>query len=71
MIRSTDRLRELDRRYASTVVAQRTYEEALAIFSGLWVHARRLNPTIADDWAHDIEADIELARVLNGLPPRG
>jgi hypothetical protein len=70
MIRSTDRLREIDRHHTSTVVARRTYAEALAIFSGMWAHARQLNPTFPDDWAHDVEADIELARVLNGLPPR-
>lgn len=47
-----------------------TYPEALAVFASLWRHARALNPEFPGTWETDIEADLELARVLNGLPRR-
>jgi hypothetical protein len=31
---------------------------------------RQLRPDWPNDWRADVEADIELARVLNGLPAR-
>jgi hypothetical protein len=42
----------------------------LAIYAALWRHARALNPDFPTDWHEDIKADLELARVLNGLPRR-
>ena len=71
MIRSTERLREFERWYSATHIAPRSYGEALAIFAALWRHARRLNPDFPSHWQEDVKADVELARVLNGLPRRG
>jgi hypothetical protein len=68
LIRSSERLQEFERWYASTQLAQRSYQEALAVYAALWKHARALNPDFPSDWERDVEADIELARVLNGLP---
>jgi hypothetical protein len=68
VIGSVERLEDFERWYASTHLSRRSYLEALAVFAGLWRHARLLNPDFPGDWEADIEADIELARVLNGLP---
>ncbi len=68
MINESQRLREIEQRYASTVLAGRSYEEALAVFTALWRHARRIQPEFPGDWREDVQADIEMARVLNGLP---
>ncbi len=70
MINASQRLREFERRYASTVVDARSYQEALGIFTALWQHASRLQPAFPGDWREDVQADIELARVLNGLERR-
>lgn len=71
MIRSPATLNDLERHYAQTYVARRSYAEALAIFAALWRHARLVNPELPTDWREDVEPDITLARVLNGLPDRG
>lgn len=68
LIRVTDRLREFERWYAAERTAARTYPEALAIFAALWGHARQLNSDFPSEWQADVAADVELARVLNGLP---
>lgn len=68
MIGSVERLEEFDRWYASEVLSRRSYHEALRVFAALWRHARRLNPEFPGNWEEDVKADIELARVLNGLP---
>lgn len=70
MIRSTRKLAELDEWYARTRISSMSYEEALAVFTALWQHARQLNPEFPGPWEEDIAPDLELARVLNGLPPR-
>ena len=57
----------LERRFTREVSGARTYLEALRVFTSLWAHARRLNPDFPGRWQEDIAADLELARVLNGL----
>jgi hypothetical protein len=71
MIGDAQRLADFERWYARSRVDRLTYEDALAIFVGLWRHARLLNPDFPGNWREDIEADIELARVLNARPRSG
>ncbi|HUF51078.1 MAG TPA: hypothetical protein VMN60_09610 [Longimicrobiales bacterium] len=68
MIRRTQSLENLERRYARDVHAGRTYLEALAVFEALWRQARLLNPDFPCDWRDDVAADVEVARALNGRP---
>ena len=70
VIRSSERLREFEHWYTATYVAPMSYSDALRIFTAMWRHARRLNPAFPTDWREDVKADIELARVLNGLARR-
>ena len=64
----SDEVAALEARYAREVLAPMTYREALAAFTGLWMQATALNPDFPSrSWEDDIAADIELARVLNGL----
>jgi hypothetical protein len=67
MIRRTRRLEEFERRWAATHLASLSFDEALAIFASLWREAEQLRLDVATDWREDVRADIELARVLNGL----
>lgn len=70
MIRRPKRLEELERRYQRDAFQDVTYEEALRIFTALWMEARELNPDFGLDWREDLEADLAVARAVNGLPPR-
>ena len=46
-----------------------TYEAALERYAAWWAYARELRPDIGDDWEEDVQADIAVARAVNGLPP--
>jgi hypothetical protein len=69
MIRRTQALEDLERRYAREVLAGRSYLEALAVFEALWRQAVLLNPDFPGDWRLDIAPDLAVARAVNGLPP--
>lgn len=69
VIRRTERLDAVERRYSREKLGSLSYQEALCLFSALWNEARHLNPSFTDDWKSDIEPDLAIARVLNGLPP--
>lgn len=69
MIRNPERLAELDARHERETLRDLTYPQALARFAALWAHARLLNPTLGEDWREDLEADLAVARAVNGLPP--
>lgn len=45
-----------------------SYQQALELFGALWAEARALNPDIGRDWTSDLEADLAVARAVNGLP---
>jgi hypothetical protein len=70
VIRHTEKLAQFERWYSATHVASRSFDDALAIFAALWDEACQLAPQMPTDWREDIQADIELARVLNGLDGR-
>ena len=70
MIRRTRELEKLEADFTRERLGPMTYQEALAIFTAMWVEARALNPDFPHDWRADVEPDIALARALNGLPPR-
>jgi hypothetical protein len=63
--RSSEQLEDFDRWYAATKLSGLSYRDALAIFAAMWRHAALLNEDFPAPWEDDIQADIELARVLN------
>jgi hypothetical protein len=67
VIGSSRQLEDFDRWYAASELARLSYSDALANFSGLWRYARQINEDFPTCWKEDIEADIELARVLNSV----
>ena len=69
MIQPTGRWREFEARYRREARRDLGYREALAIFEALWAHAREINPRLGDEWREDLQADIDTARALHGLPP--
>lgn len=69
MIRLTEELSELERRYAREIIGGLSYQEALARFTALWVEAHKLNPDFPGNWREDLDADLAVARAVNGLPP--
>ncbi|MGH7572934.1 MAG: hypothetical protein ACREMK_13990 [Gemmatimonadota bacterium] len=70
MIRSSKRLEELEKPYQREAFRDLTFEEALRRFTALYLEARELNPDFGADWREDLEADLAVARAVNGLPPR-
>lgn len=70
MIRATERLDSFERRYAIEQARTRGFREALAVYEALWKEAVSLNRGFPGAWQDDIDADVELGRVLNGLPGR-
>lgn len=68
MMRRTQSLENLERRYARDVLYGRTFLEALAVFEALWDQARLLNSNFPGNWRDDVASDLEVARALNGLP---
>jgi hypothetical protein len=68
MLVRTRELDELDRAFARTHTARLDYETALRRFTALWVYARKIRPDFPTFELKDLEADVELARVLNARP---
>jgi hypothetical protein len=66
MIQNSEELQRFEREYVRRRYAHMTYAEALHIFAQLWQHAKLVNPDFTNNWYEDVEADLELARVLNG-----
>jgi hypothetical protein len=68
MIAFNDRLAAFELQHRQEAYASFTYADSLARFTALWQQAQRLNPDLGADWLDDLEPDLALARVLNGLP---
>lgn len=69
MIVSSKRLDEFEARYQREAFASLSYMDALARFASLWAEARVVRPDLGQEWREDLEADIAVARAVNGLPP--
>ena len=69
MICRNARWEEFEARYRREAHRDMSFHEALALFEAMWIHARKLNPDLGEDWREDLEATIAVARALNGLPP--
>lgn len=65
MIHPNHELDALHRSHVRTYVAPLDYRSALVRFVRLWAYARKVRPDFTEDWVTDVQADIELARVLN------
>jgi hypothetical protein len=70
MIRNFAKLEALHRRHEDERLAAMTYEEALAIYTALWIEARDLHWDGAQDWLYDLEPDLAVARAINDGPTR-
>jgi len=79
VLRPSPRLDALERRRDREVHGGLDFHQALARFTAMWAYARALEEADAArsasmeaselDWRHDLEADIRVARAVNGLPP--
>ena len=69
MIVSSKRLEEFEARYQREAFANLSYQEALARFAALWAEARLIRPDLGQEWREDLEADLAVARAINGLSP--
>lgn len=69
MLRPSPKLEEIDRRHARERLARRSYSEALAVFAALWREASALDGEFPGPWREDLEADLAVARAVNGFPP--
>lgn len=71
MIRSSEEVVALERRLARRTQLtgdQAIFEEALRAFTALWRHAKKVNPHFTAGWEEDLATDLELVRVLRGIP---
>jgi hypothetical protein len=68
MVREEKTLYEFERRYAASFDALFSYEEAARVYEELWVRGRECGAICEANPLEGIEADIEMARVLNSLP---
>lgn len=69
MIPPSRRLEQFEAAYQREAFRDLSYQQALEWFGALWAEARTLNPDIGRDWIADLEADLVVARAVNGLPP--
>lgn len=69
MIVPSPALAQLEARYQRDAFRDLTYEQALARFAALWAEALALGADLGADWREDLEADLAVARAVNGLPP--
>ena len=70
MIKDPGRVKALERAFDRRIYGTMEYLEKLRRFEAMWMHAASLNPEFGRRWQEDIQADITLARILNGLPPQ-
>ncbi len=70
MMKAPEKVREMEAAYNITLYRDMDYEDALERFEALWLEALSLNPRLGLLWEEDVESDIELARILNGLSPQ-
>jgi hypothetical protein len=69
MLHPTPRWRDFEAADERATFDALTYEQALQRFAALWAYAREVDPAIGSDWREDLEADLAVARAINGLPP--
>lgn len=69
MLEPTERLESLDRRWERDAYGDLSFPRALARFAALWEEALLLRDDPGGDWRADLEADLAVARAVNGLPP--
>ncbi len=70
MILNSWRVERLESHHDREALADLTFLEALERFAALWSLALVLDVDMGADWRHELEADLAVARALNGLPPR-
>ncbi len=69
MMKSPERVREVEAAHATVLYKDMDYGEALTRFEALWFEALSLNPQLGQLWEEDVKPDIAVARILNGLSP--
>ena len=70
MLRPSKRLIDLESSHENATYGSMDYAEALSRFTAMWMEAIKLNPDRGKDWKDDLEPDLAIARILNGLPPK-
>lgn len=69
MLERTERLDALDRRWERRAYGELDFSRALARFAALWQEAVELRDDPRAGWREDLDADLAVARAVNGLPP--
>lgn len=68
MLERTELLEALDRRWESRTYHGMDYSRALERFTALWNESLRLRDERERSWREDLEADLSIARAVNGHP---
>lgn len=69
MLKNPEKVRSIEAAHEKELYGSLSYSEKLRRYEALWAHVRSLNPRFTRRWREDLDADIAIARVLNGLPP--
>lgn len=69
MIEPSAALADFEARYQRDAFRGLTYDQALARFAALWAEAVAIGADLQGDWREDLDADLAVARAVNGLPP--
>jgi hypothetical protein len=70
MMHRSARLARLEAEHARSRLRNLSLTEAFSILEALWEEAAQLNPDFPSDWRDDIRPTLEVARAVNGLPPK-
>jgi hypothetical protein len=68
VVREAKALYEFERHYAASLDKLLPYADAARIYEELWLRGRECGAISDDNPLEGIEADIEMARMLNSLP---
>jgi hypothetical protein len=68
IVREEKALYEFERQYAADFGKHFSYEDAATLYEELWCRGRDCGAIDDANPLEGIEADIEMARTLNGLP---
>jgi hypothetical protein len=68
VVREAKALYEFERQYAAALDSLYSYGEAARVYEELWLRGRECGAISDANPLEGIEADMEMARVLNSLP---
>jgi hypothetical protein len=67
MIKNSYILRKFEKE--ETAKTDLSFKDALKIFEAMWQEALALGAVKNSDWLNDVEKELRIARIINGIQP--